>query len=83
MKFRCGKLRSGASKFIMIKNIPKLNKFLRRLIEQEKISHKKALENYEQLHNEAVSLGAIDSGNILNGLEVDIRIAKALNELRK
>lgn len=51
------------------------------MIEQENISHKQALSIYEQLHKEAVSLGVINSGNILEGLEIDLRIAKALNGL--
>ena len=60
----------------------KLNKFYQKLIEQENISHKKALSIYEALHKEAVSLGIINSENILEGLETDLRIAKAINGLR-
>ena len=67
--------------FAMIRNRPKLNKFYRKLIEEENISHKKALSIYEALHKEAVSLGVINSENILEGLEVDLRIAKAINGL--
>jgi hypothetical protein len=65
----------------MIRNKRKLNQFYRKLIEGEKISHKEALRIYEALHKEAVSLGAISSENILEGLEVDLRIAKAINGL--
>jgi hypothetical protein len=65
----------------MIKNTRKLNRFYRKLIEEENISHKEALRIYEALHREAVSLGAINSENILEGLEVDLRIAKAINGL--
>jgi len=65
----------------MIRNKSRLNEFYRKLTEQENISHKQALSIYEQLHNEAVSLGIINSGNILEGLEIDLRIAKALNGL--
>ena len=65
----------------MMRNKPKLNKFYRNLIKQENISHKEALSIYEALHKEAVSLGAINSENILEGLEVDLRIAKAINGL--
>ncbi len=35
----------------------------------------------EALHREAVSLGVINSENILEGLETDLRIAKAINGL--
>ena len=65
----------------MIRNKPKLYDFYRRLIEQEDISHAKALSIYEALHQEAVSLGVISSENILEGLEVDLRIARAINGL--
>ena len=38
-------------------------------MEEESISHKEALSIYEALHKEAVSLGVINSENILDGLE--------------
>ena len=65
----------------MVRNKRKLSEFYRKLIEEENISHKKALSIYEALHKEAVSLGIINSENILEGLEVDLRIAKAINGL--
>jgi len=65
----------------MIKNWNKLNKFNQKLIEEENLSYKKALSIYEALHKEAVSLGIINSENMLEGLEVDLRIAKTVNGL--
>lgn len=65
----------------MVRNKLKLNKFYQKLIEEENISHKKALSIYEALHKEAVSLGIINSKDILEGLEIDLRIAKAINGL--
>jgi hypothetical protein len=65
----------------VIRKTHKLNKFYRRLIEQENISHKKALSIYEAMHKEAVSLGVISSETILEGLETDLRIARAINGL--
>jgi hypothetical protein len=65
----------------MIRNKPKLDKFHRKLIKEENLSYKKALSIYEALHREAVSLGIINSENILEGLEVDLRIAKTVNGL--
>ncbi len=65
----------------MVRNKRKLNKFYQELIQKENISHKEALSIYEALHKEAVSLGIINSENILDGLEIDIRIAKAINGL--
>lgn len=66
---------------VMIKNTAKLNDFYRRLIKEERISYKKALSLYEAMRKEAVSLGCINSENILDGLEVDLRIARAINGL--
>lgn len=65
----------------MIKNKARLNKFYKKLVERENITHRQALSIYEALHKEAVSLGIINSQNILEGLEVDLRIAKAINGL--
>ena len=67
----------------MIRNKVKLNKFYQGLIKNENISHKEALFIYEALYKEAVSLGIINSKNILDGLEIDIRIAKTINGISK
>ena len=65
----------------MIRNRHKLNKCYQKIFKEENLSHKKALSIYEALHKEAVSLGIINSENILEGLEVDLRIAKTVNGL--
>jgi hypothetical protein len=65
----------------MIKDRVKLDRFYRELIEKENISHKEALSIYEAMHKEAVSLGVFNYDNILDGLEVDLRVAKAINGL--
>ena len=65
----------------MIRNGHKLEEFQRRLDAEENLSYQEALAIYEMLHKEAVSLGAISSENMLDGLEVDLRIAKAVNSV--
>lgn len=65
----------------MIQNRHKLNEFQHKLDAEESLSYREALAIYEMLHKEAVSLGAINSENILDGLEVDLRIAKAINKV--
>jgi len=65
----------------MIERTPVFDEFERRLIAEENLSHEDALRIYEALHAEAVSLGAISHENILDGLEIDLRIAKAINGL--
>ncbi len=65
----------------MIQNGKQLNDFYRRLDAEENLSYLEALAIYEMLQKEAVSLGAINSENILDGFEVDLRIAKAINRV--
>ena len=65
----------------MIQNRHKLDEFQRKLDAEESLSYGESLAIYEMLHKEAVSLGAINSENILEGLEVDLRIAKAINKV--
>lgn len=65
----------------MVKDKFKLKKFYQELIRKENIPYKKALAIYEALHKEAVSLKIINSKDILDGLETDLRIAKAINGL--
>jgi hypothetical protein len=65
----------------MIQNRHKLDEFQRKLDAEENLSYIEALAIYEMLHKEAVSLGVINSENILDGLEVDLRIAKAINKV--
>ena len=67
----------------MIRKTPKLNKFYQELLKNEKFTYKEALFIYEALHKEAVSLGIINSKNITEGLEIDLRIAKAINGLTR
>jgi len=65
----------------MIQQQKKLREFYKNLIAKEKISAQKALKIFEALHREAVHLGAFNAKNILDGLEVDLRIARAINRL--
>jgi hypothetical protein len=67
----------------MITNRQKLDAFNKKLIAEEKISHKQAIAIYEALHKEAVNLGVISHENIWDGIEVDLRIAKAINGLKR
>jgi tRNA isopentenyl-2-thiomethyl-A-37 hydroxylase MiaE len=66
----------------MVKNKIRLNKFYRGLLKKENIPYQKAVQIYEALRKEAVSLRIFNSRNVLEGIEVDIKIAKAINSLR-
>ncbi|MCJ7778341.1 MAG: hypothetical protein MUP16_08515 [Sedimentisphaerales bacterium] len=67
----------------MIKNKDKLNKFYRELDAKENLSYREAVRIYDALHKEAVALGAISHENIWDGFEVDLRIARAINGLKR
>jgi hypothetical protein len=66
----------------MVIRTPELDEFERRLIEEEDLSVGESLRIYESLHAEALALGAINDENIMDGLETDLRIARALNGLK-
>ena len=65
----------------MIKNKAKLEEFERELLRTENLSYKESLAIFEALRKEAVALGVWNSDNIMDGLEVTIRVAKAVNGL--
>lgn len=62
----------------MIKN----PKFLK-AFEKEKLSFREALKIFEALWKEALSLKVLPLKNPLEGIEVDVRIAKILNSCLK
>lgn len=66
----------------MTKNSTILKKFHRDSLCQEKFSYPQALKIFEGMFQEAKSLGVINPQNMLEGLEVDFRIAKALYKSR-
>jgi hypothetical protein len=66
----------------MVRKTPELEEFYRRLIVEEDLSYEESLRIFESLHAEALALGAISDENILDGLETDLRIARALNGLK-
>lgn len=67
----------------MITNRRKLDEFYRKLDAKEKLSIKQAFRIYDELHKEAVALGAISHENIWEGFEVDLRIARAMGKLKR
>ena len=60
-----------------------MNEFERELIRKENLSYKEALTIFEALHKEAVALGVINSENILDGIEVDLKVARAMSRLNR
>ena len=66
----------------MIKN-NEFQKFEMEMVRKEKVDIMRNFRIVESLYNEAVSLGVIPLKNPLEGLEVDIKIAKVINSVSK
>jgi hypothetical protein len=66
----------------MIKNARLVRKFERELIRTEKPNLRRGLKIAEALREEAVSLRPSRAADPLAGIEIKIRIAKAINYVR-
>jgi hypothetical protein len=67
----------------MVKNPKLLEKFNCEQIKKEKLSYLSALKIFEALWKEGVSLGVLPLKDPMEGIEVDIKIAKVLNSCLK
>lgn len=67
----------------MIKNYSLLQKFENSFIKNEPMSFDKALRLFTALYNEAKTLGVFPPKDPLEGIEVDIKIAKIVNSCLK
>ena len=65
----------------MIKDVKLLAEFEEDQIRAEKLSHTKALALFEAMWREGLTLGVLPLENPLEGIEVDIRIARILNHV--
>ena len=66
----------------MIRN-DEFRKFEIEFIKKERVDIKRNFQPVEALYREAVTLGVIPLKNPLEGVEVDLRIAKVVNSVRK
>ena len=66
----------------MIKNAGLLRKFERNLVRAEKPDYSQNVRIAEALRREAVALEVLPPKNPLEGIEVKIRIAEAVNRVR-
>ena len=64
----------------MIKN-QEVRKFEVEFIKREKVDRVKNFKIVNALYEEAVTLGVIPSKNPLDGIEVDLRIARVVNHV--
>ena len=60
-----------------------LQRFEIKILRNEKLDIKKKFKIVEALYKEAVALGVFPLKDSLEGLEVDIRIAKGINSVSK
>lgn len=63
----------------MIKNSKVWEEFERELIKKEKLSYEEALKAFEALWQEGVALGVLPPSDALEGITIDIQVAKILN----
>lgn len=66
----------------MLRRTPSLDAFERDCIASAPPDHARALVLFEALWAEAVELGVLPSKDPLEGIDIDIRLVRALNVLR-
>jgi len=67
----------------MINDRHKLEELERKFIGSENLSYKKKLALFDEVYKEAVSLGIYNDDNILDGLDVVIRVAKTIQSMNR
>jgi len=67
----------------LIKNSDVLEQFEREMIKKEKLSFEQALNLFEALWQEGVDLGVLPPEDPLEGIDVDIQVARILNCLKE
>ncbi len=65
----------------MIKNAKLLSEFNKGELKKEKLTYPESLRLFEEMWKEGVSLGVLPLKEPLEGIEVDIRIARILNRV--
>jgi len=66
---------------LVIKDAAYFEEFNRQELKKEKFGYLSALRIFEAMWKEAISLGVLPSKDPLEGIEVDIRIARMLNHV--
>jgi hypothetical protein len=67
----------------MIKNQKVFQNFENNYLKKRKLSYEEKLQIYESLYKEALLLGVIPGENPMEGIDVNIRLAKILNSCLK
>ena len=66
----------------MIKNVKEWEEFENKIIAESKVDFHKNLKIFQQLLNLAVKFKALPYKDPLEGLEIDIKIAKVINGIK-
>lgn len=67
----------------MIKNFHFVENIEKDFISKQKLSYKQSLQIFESMWDEGVKLGVLPPKKPLEGIEVDIKIARVLNSCLK
>lgn len=67
----------------MIKNVHLFEHLEREFISKQKLSYRQSLQLFEAMWNEGMKLGILPPKDPLEGIDVDIKIAKVLNSCLK
>jgi len=67
----------------MVKNSKKLREFEKNFLKSQTVNIKQNFNIIEGLFREAISLGVIPIKNPLDGIEIDIKVARAINSVSK
>lgn len=67
----------------MVKNPKLLEKFEQEVVRNNKLSYSEAMKIFEAMWEEAKNLGVLPLKDQMEGIEVDIKIAKVLNSCLK
>lgn len=67
----------------MIKKSPELIQFEKDFLRKQKSDIKSNLKIFESMYREAVALGILPSKDEMEGLDIDIKIAKVVNSVSK
>lgn len=67
----------------MIKNIHFFENMEREFISKQRLSYKQSLQIFESMWNEGIKLGVLPPKEPLEGIDIDIKIAKTINSCLK
>jgi hypothetical protein len=71
----------GKEDWVMIRDAKLLHEFEKEQTRNEKLTHAEALALFEAMWREGLALGVLPLEDSLEGIEVDVRLARILNHV--